>query len=139
MTRVNLVPVEELTDQHLFAEFRELKMIPKALKRSLKTRSAQQVLARIPAQFTLNTGHVRFFYDKGAYLTERYEQIKTELTKRGVNFNRASLFDPDNTFADPLFNRQYSPTSEAFAIIRSRIAEKIAMNPSWYRKTPHIS
>jgi deoxyribonuclease (pyrimidine dimer) len=36
MTRVNLVNVEHLADQHLFAEFRELKMVPVALRRSLK-------------------------------------------------------------------------------------------------------
>ena len=27
MTRVNLVPVEELADQHLFAEWREIKRL----------------------------------------------------------------------------------------------------------------
>lgn len=37
MTRVNLVPVTELADQHLFAEFRELKMVPKSLARSLRS------------------------------------------------------------------------------------------------------
>lgn len=36
MTRINLVPVEELMDQHLFAEFREIKMVPKSLRRSLR-------------------------------------------------------------------------------------------------------
>lgn len=135
MTRINLVPVEELTDQHLFAEFREIKMVPKSLKRSLASRSVDQVLARIPSDFTLNRGHVTFFYNKGAYLAERYEQIKAELEKRGVNFNRASLFDPDKVFSNPVFNQQYSPTPEAYAIIRQRIAEKIAMKPNWYRKT----
>lgn len=36
MTRINLVPPEELMDQHLFAEFREIKMVPKSLRRSLQ-------------------------------------------------------------------------------------------------------
>ena len=35
MTRINLVPPEELTDQHLFAELREIKMVPRSLARSL--------------------------------------------------------------------------------------------------------
>ena len=34
MTRINLVPPEELMDQHLFAEFREIKMV--SLRRGLK-------------------------------------------------------------------------------------------------------
>lgn len=66
MTRINLVPPSELTDQHLFAEFREIKMVPKALARSLKGRRPRGVLEAIPKEFTLNTGHVMFFYDKGA-------------------------------------------------------------------------
>jgi hypothetical protein len=31
MTRINLIPVEELTDQHLLAEHREIKRIPNAV------------------------------------------------------------------------------------------------------------
>ena len=72
MTRINLVPPQELMDQHLFAEFREIKMVPKSLARSIAARGVQGVLKRIPPRFTLNTGHVSFFYDKGAYLVERY-------------------------------------------------------------------
>ena len=64
MTRINMVNVKELTDQHLFAEFREIKMVPKALARSLdairkKTNSEPNVMAKllasIPIAFTLNT------------------------------------------------------------------------------------
>ena len=32
MTRINLVPVEELSNQHLMAEYRELPRIPNAIK-----------------------------------------------------------------------------------------------------------
>jgi len=56
MTRVNLVPVQELADQHLMAEFRELKMIPKALARSLRTQTREKVMKKIPKEFTLNKG-----------------------------------------------------------------------------------
>ena len=79
MTRVNLVPPGELTDQHLFAEFRELKMIPKSLARSLRARGLEGVVRMVPAKFTLGTGHVSFFYDKGAYLAARYELLIAEL------------------------------------------------------------
>jgi deoxyribonuclease (pyrimidine dimer) len=135
MTRVNLVDPAELANQHLFAEFRELKMIPKALARSLKTQSVDKILKKIPNEFTLNTGHVLFFYDKGEYLRKRYELLKEELIVRGYNFNQDSKFDPDDVMFDPQWNGDYKPDERAFAIIRERIAEKIALRPNFYTWT----
>nr|AAD33364.1 pyrimidine dimer-specific glycosylase [Chlorella virus] len=134
MTRVNLVPVQELADQHLMAEFRELKMIPKALARSLRTHSSEKILKKIPSKFTLNTGHVLFFYDKGKYLQQRYNEIVVELVDRGYKINVDAKLDPDNVMVDEFYN-DYTPTEDAFNIIRARIAEKIAMKPNWYRFT----
>lgn len=111
MTRINLIPPDQLADQHLFAEFREIKMIPKSLNRSLAAVISKnpyhtiyphdvvgQLLARIPKKFTLNTGHVSFFYDKGAYLYRWYSMLREELRLRGINFNQASELDPDKVF-----------------------------------------
>ena len=142
MTRINLVPPAELYDQHLFAEFREIKMVPKSLRRSIRAASYTSdiqdevgyVLARIPKAFTLNTGHVSFFYDKGLYLMNRYSELRRELERRGINYNRDSLLDPDRTFLqDPRLMNDYTPTPEALRIIRARIAEKVALKPDWYR------
>ncbi len=139
MTRINLVPPEELMDQHLFAEFREIKMVPKSLRRSLEAAArytsapAAYVRRKIPPRFTLNTGHVSFFYNKGAYLQERYKLLRQELERRGYNFDRHAPLDPDGTMACEPWNGHYEPDAEAFRIIRSRIAEKIAMKPHWYR------
>lgn len=156
MTRINLVPPSELMDQHLFAEFREIKMVPKSLRRSLEAAHkrahkgkaypiapaepySQNVLrdvwSHIPKAYTLNTGHVSFFYDKGVYLFRRYEALRIELNKRGIKFNKEALLDPDNIFMslDHNFNNDYTPTAEALAIVRQRIAEKIAIKPNWYR------
>ena len=142
MTRINLVPPEELMDQHLFAEFREIKMVPKSLARSIVASEGKRpnnaldyLLARIPKAYTLNTGHVSFFYDKGEYLRRRYAVLRAELERRGINYNRDSLLDPDGVFdaLDERFRKDYDPTPEALALVRARIAEKIAMKPSWYR------
>lgn len=134
MTRINLVDPSELADQHLFAEFREIKMVPKALSRSLKARGLHGVLKVIPPNFTLSTGHVMFFYNKGLYLRKRYTQLQLELYKRGIDFNAQSALDPDRVwYARDALNLDYVPTPEALAIIRNRIAEKIAMKPTWYR------
>lgn len=133
MTRVNLVPVSELANQHLFAEFREIRHIPKALARSLKTQSVEKILKKIPKEFTLNTGHVLFFYDKGEYLRKRYELLKEELIVRGYNFNQESKFDPDDVMFDPTWNGDYKPDERALAIIRERISEKIMQKPEFYK------
>lgn len=136
-------------DQHLFAEFREIKMVPKSLRRSLRAAEAHGyrdayaqalmgqaiVLKAVPQAYTLNTGHVSFFYDKALYLRKRYALLRAELERRGINFNRDSLLDPDGVFdvLDERFRKDYDPTPEALALVRARIAEKIAMKPSWYR------
>lgn len=134
MTRINLVPPEELTDQHLFAEFREIKMVPKSLARSLQARGLAGVVKMVPAAFTLNAGHVSFFYDKGAYLAHRYETLRIELQRRGVQFNRAAQFDPDGVFElHPSLNQHWRPTEQALELIRARIANRIALKPTWYR------
>ena len=155
MTRLNLVPPSELMDQHLFAEFREIKMVPKSLRRSLRAAwqkefdkndsnnfseerlalAIKAVLAKIPKAYTLNTGHVTFFYDKGVYLFRRYEELRIELNKRMIDFNKEALLDSDAIFAElpSAFHNNYTPTAEALAIVRQRIAEKIAMKPDWYR------
>lgn len=143
MTRINLVPPDELMDQHLFAEFREIKMVPKSLNRSLvalgkrhilSTDIRRELLRKVPSAFTLNTGHVSFFYDKGLYLRQRYAALREELRRRGINFNEGSELDPDGVYgAHPYLCNAYEPTPEALAIIRERIAEKIALRPHWYR------
>lgn len=135
MTRINLVPVQELMDQHLFAEFREIKMVPKSLARSIRARGVQGVVNRIPPSFTLNKGHVSFFYDKGAYLRKRYEQLREELDRRGVQYNRDAEFDPDGVMLVATWNGEYEPTELALCVIRARIAERIAQKPQWYRLT----
>jgi deoxyribonuclease (pyrimidine dimer) len=136
MTRLNLVPPQELMDQHLFSEWRKIKMVPKSLARSLKARGAQDVFVRIPCEFCLNTGHVSFFYDKGAYLKKRFDALTAELQKRGVyKFNEYAGLDPDGIFTSlpKPFRRDYKPTDVALAIVRERIALRVAQRPSWYR------
>jgi deoxyribonuclease (pyrimidine dimer) len=131
-------------DQHLFAEFREIKMVPKSLARSLAAARKRKhceasffydFWGTIPKDFTLNKGHVSFFYDKGVYLSNRYLDLRLELTKRGINFDRTSQLDPDGVFGtlDHNFLNNYAPTPEALAIIRERIEQRLALRPGFYR------
>ena len=82
MTRINAgILVTNLTDSHLLAEWRELPRIPSAIA------SGYAVIKNLPKQFTLNTGHVKFFYDKQLYLYNRYKMLCRELVNRKTNLN----------------------------------------------------
>lgn len=129
-----MVPPAELYDQHLMAEYRELPMIPAALARTLRSRKGL-TLSEYPKRFTLNTGHVSFFYDKGRYLDKRYAALVRELTRRGFRLDPDRVF-PTTVFIDNDLYRDWRPNAAALALIRERLAEKLAMRPGWYRKTP---
>ena len=135
MTRINIIPVEDLTDQHLMAEYREIFMIGSALQRSLK--SEQWDPKRIPKKFTLNSGHVYFFYNKGKYLHERYLHIIDEMKQRGFNPDNTRIF-PTEVFKDNGLYNDWLPTIEDQKIIRERISLRISQKPDWYRRTEYV-
>ena len=135
MTRINLINPEELTDQHLIAEYREITMVPAALKRTINSKAGFNI-EQIPKKFTLNKGHVKFFYDKGLYLNKRYHQLVEEMKKRGFQPNKKRTF-PKEVFAPNLYN-DWKPNLEDEKIIKERIAEKIKMKPQWYKKNGRL-
>ena len=132
MTRINIVPPSELTDQHLIAEYREITMVPAALKRTLNSKIGLRK-DKISKKYTLNTGHVYFFYEKGLYLNKRYNEIIAEMKLRGFNPDPNRKF-PKHIFPRHLYN-DWMPSFNEQKIIRHRIKEKIAMKPNWYRHT----
>ena len=133
MTRINIISPSELTDQHLIAEYREIFMVAGSLKRTLISKSGF-VESKVPKNFTLNNGHVYFFYNKGKYLYKRYNLIIKEMKSRGFNPDKNRVFPKDIFIMNNLFN-DWEPNQSDIKIIRKRINEKIAMKPSWYRKT----
>ncbi len=133
MTRINIIEPSELTDQHLIAEYREITMVPGSLKRTLVSKSGYQE-KKVPKKFTLNSGHVYFFYNKGKYLDIRYEQLIKEMKRRGFNPDPNRKFPIDIFKNNDLYN-DWMPTIEDQKIIRQRIKERIAAKPDWYRKT----
>jgi deoxyribonuclease (pyrimidine dimer) len=135
MTRVNIVPVSELMDQHLVAEYRELLMVPASLKRSLKGKL--DIIPRIPKSYTLGKGHVLFFMDKGLYLDKRYQELIAEMKSRGMKPDPNRVF-PKDAFPKEFYN-DWAPTEQDLAIIRARIKEKISMKPDWYRYSKNIT
>lgn len=74
-----------------------------------------------PTQFTLGTGHVKFFYDKIGYLKSRYESIYLECKNRGFNITYfGSAFDN----IDSSMMKNYMPTDIDREIIKGRLVEK---------------
>ena len=134
MTRINIVNPSELTDQHLIAEYREIFMVGSSLQRSLKSKNWNP--KSIPKKYTLNTGHVKFFYNKGKYLSKRYDELRTEMKARGMNPDSTRVFKREQ-WPDELYN-DWQPTIEDLELIRERIAKRIAQKPNWYRKTNYL-
>ena len=133
MTRINIVPTKELADQHLVAEYRELFMVGSALARTLKSPNKDKSLSSIPEKFTLNTGHVKFFYNKGKYLHKRYDELVEEMKRRGMNPDPERVFKRDQ-WPDELY-QDWEPDDQELAIVRQRIQERIDAKPDWYRWT----
>lgn len=134
MTRVNLVYVQDLADQHLFAEWREIKMVPAALRRSLKTRTKIDVISGIPKHYTLNTGHVSFFFDKMNFLVDRYNRLTEELKSR---FYDISDHSPTEIFYKDIPSefktKDWSAFKEDIVINVERINLRISEKPNWYK------
>ena len=128
MTRINLVPVEELADQHLIAEYREIFMILPALNRSLEAGTARE---GIPHRYTLGEGHVKFFYNKGVFLLTRYRYLVREMKERGFKPSVVRVFPtwPDDFFHGYTFNQ------EDVQVSRDRIIERVHQRPDFYRWT----
>lgn len=110
MTRINCVPVEELTDKHLVAEYRELPRISKAAK----------PCADAPPHYKLGAGHMKFFYDKGEFLRRRFEdEIVPEMKRRGFVTNF-----PNYRMHPGGLNNDWQPDADAIAINLARLIER---------------
>ena len=133
MTRINLVRPSELSDQHLVAEYREIFMVGSALQRSIKSRTWERTKEQLPKEFTLNIGHVKFFYNKGKYLHKRYLDIIDEMKSRGMAPNPERKFKKEQWPIE--LYQDCEPKEKDIELIRKRIQEKINQKPTWYRWT----
>lgn len=133
MTRINLIDPKELTDQHLFAEYREITRLFGQVKTALDKHAAATVLAKIPPTYRLGAGHVLFFYDKLAFIEWRYFVLKAEVLARGFNITPKDDIAYFRKLIDGRFYQDYTPDAEAMAASVGRVIEKIHAKPNWYR------
>ncbi len=116
MTRINTgIRAKELPDKLLLAELREIKRIPNVISKG------NYRLEGIPDEFTLGTGHVKFFYNKLEYLLERYNELRCEALKRG--FNVSDFKEAWSNVPLDLMNN-YTETQRDREILIERISEK---------------
>lgn len=126
MTRINVVDTSLLADQHLMAEYRELPMVMAA------SRKSNPAIYKVSTAYTLNTGHVRFFYSKKAWLMRRWDQLTEELFDRKYQINPESRridFSPLDRFPQI----EWEADDAAVIVNLQRIHEKIMIRPTWYK------
>ena len=119
MTRINIVPVTELSDQHLIAEYREL---PRVLKQNVN-------IANAPIKYVLGKGHVKWAQKHCLFILNRFKQIIIEMEYRG--FNHRYGVEGLTLFND----NDYLVTIEDIDLNRNRIKERYNIRPNWYRWT----
>lgn len=126
MTRINTgIRAFELTDQLLMAECREILRVPNMAFKWLKRHPICDH-SSLPEVFSLNTGHVRFFYNKLAYIESRYADLHSELLFRKYN---VKFYDIFNSFTNDddlleLYN-DYDETPNDRLIVSLRIKERL--------------
>lgn len=133
MTRVNAdIPPTNLHRRHLVAELREITMVPAALRRSLRTKLPNDIISGIPKNFTLNTNHVKFFYNKLNFLKIRFNKLATEMENRGYRPDRTRI-SAFNGF-DNMWYGDWQATNEDNSVVQTRINFRIQQKPHLYKE-----
>ena len=129
MTRINCVPVKELCNKMLLAEWREMPRLVSNLDKSLNRKSKPFDISEIPSEYTLGKGHVKYFYDKFLYLHKRHKQLTEELRFRGFNIKS---YDDNHFLKVPKqFINDWTPNEKDIKLNRERIKIRMPNNPKW--------
>jgi deoxyribonuclease (pyrimidine dimer) len=88
MTRINVIPVEDLVDEHLRGEYKEITRVfthvRKAQQKGITPVNFKKQYKQ-PKHYVMGTGHVVFFYDKLGWVLNRYRALSREMVWRGFN------------------------------------------------------
>lgn len=134
MTRINLIDPKYLADQHAMAEWREMTRIPTLLRDTLQKKSRNEINRSIPSEYTMGTGHVKFFLDKMKFLRDRYVKITEELQARGYSLTLTKTADEIFFLGiDKEFCLDYNPDLKSVKINVERILTRIEEKESFYK------
>lgn len=120
MTRINLVPVTELSDQHLLAEYREL---PRVLKQNINTKDA-------PTLYKLGSGHVKWAKRYSKFVYYRFYELVDEMQYRGFKTTFTEI--PKSLVGTGL---DYTASLDDLLVSTYRLVTKYREKPSFYRWT----
>lgn len=134
--RINVINPNYLSDQHLLAEYREIKMLPKMLHRSINSKKGI-FYHEIPKEYKLNKGHGLFFYNKLQYIYNRFDLLLSEMRHRSFETNFDVLI-PDNQISFdleqiPFVWEDWRPNKQAIKINVERILLRINEKYDWYK------
>lgn len=122
MTRINVVPVEELSDAWLIAEYREL---PRVLKGNFSIKDA-------PNRYKLGTGHVKWARKHALFVLDRYRSLVEEMKYRGFKVNYT---DDLKRYLTKDISNCYTICNEDIKVNRERLVERYKSNINFHRWT----
>lgn len=118
MVRINLISPQQLSDQHLIAEYREILMMFGYYRLH---QSFQPTVNQFQA--------ARFYHDKLLYLQNRFMMLREEMITR--NFKPTKFIERDG-YPEEHWN-DYEPTDFYIQEMKQRIKQRINEKPTWYR------
>ena len=138
MTRVNVVPPEELCDQHLLAEAREIPRIPNGLLSGRLKKPTFEEYLSLGNFYRLGEGHVRFFCCRLDWLSIRYRMVLVECQQRGFKVedrwpSQWVWWKIGNFYHTPGagYQTNWLPSPRCFRVNRARIEERMPKKPRW--------
>lgn len=127
MTRINVIPVYELSDQHLLAEYREL---PRVIKQNLD-------LTDTNIRYHLGRGHMKWARRHWKFALNRYYELFTEMIYRGFSpkYSPAELEQYVVELSEEWPYADYIVDKTDIALNRDRIRSRYLAHPDHYKWT----
>lgn len=130
MTRINIIPVQCLTNSHLLAEYKEItRPFNKVISR-IEKYGVNDALngVSIPNRYVLGAGHESFFFNKLLWLYKRYYKLKEELLNRGFNIDIDKFHEITRHLARELrstpYWNQWGTTPEDYYLNMARLTKR---------------
>ena len=120
MTRINVIPVEQLSNGFLSCEHYEIIRVYHCVEAAI-LRGETPDDWRNPPTYRMGAGHVRFFYPRLGYIRRREVEIQVEMLFRGIPLIREQY---DTSAIPSLWFQDWEPDEEARIANRKRLAER---------------
>lgn len=123
MTRINCIPVYDLHDKHLIAEYRELPRIFSLVEKAIRDNRITSI--PIPDEYVLGAGHCYFFYDKLSYLASRHAELVYEMQCRGFKPTLTENLSDVYWYLPTVLWNDWNPSQKAISTNNERINERL--------------